>query len=85
MSVPYARGSGKTWEGVGVKPTIASHSTNALNVALKRLGLEPASGDIDALSEGRRSRRAQRRPQEGKRQCGALPMSFGAESRNTIS
>ncbi len=53
ISVPYARGSGATWEGAGVKPDIVAPSANALKVALQRLGLKPASGDIGALSQAR--------------------------------
>lgn len=53
ISVPYARGSGATWEGAGVKPDILTPSADALKVALQRLGLKPASGDIGALSRAR--------------------------------
>jgi hypothetical protein len=41
------------WEGVGVKPDIAAPAADALKVTLEKLGLKPASSDIDALSEAR--------------------------------
>jgi len=53
ISVPYARGSGATWEGAGVEPDISAPSAEALKVALQRLGLKPAGGDIASLSQAR--------------------------------
>lgn len=43
--------TGTNWEGVGVKPDIATKKEDALKVALEKLGQKPASGDIDALSQ----------------------------------
>lgn len=43
--------TGTNWEGVGVKPDVATASADALKVALERLGQRPAAGDVDALSE----------------------------------
>ena len=43
--------TGTNWEGVGVKPDVATSSADALKVALERLGQSPAAGDVDALSE----------------------------------
>jgi hypothetical protein len=45
--------TGANWEGVGVIPDIATSPADALKVALERLGQQPASGDIDALSQAR--------------------------------
>ncbi len=53
ISVPYARGSGATWGGGGVRPDIAARSDDALRVVLKRLGLRPTSSDISTLSQAR--------------------------------
>jgi hypothetical protein len=41
------------WEGVGVKPDVATSSGDALKVALERLGRSSAEGAIDALSQAR--------------------------------
>jgi hypothetical protein len=43
--------TGTNWEGVGVQPDVATASSDALKVALERLGQMPAGGEIDALSE----------------------------------
>ncbi|RPI60660.1 MAG: hypothetical protein EHM50_07020 [Lysobacterales bacterium] len=43
--------TGTNWEGVGVKPDVATSSADALKVALERLGQSPAASEIDALSE----------------------------------
>lgn len=43
--------TGTNWEGVGVKPDVATSSADALKVALERLGQSPAARDVDALSE----------------------------------
>jgi hypothetical protein len=53
ISVPYARGSETTWEGIGVAPDIAARAPEALGVAVRRLGLKTSSGEIDALSQVR--------------------------------
>jgi C-terminal processing protease CtpA/Prc len=41
------------WEGIGVVPDIATPPADALKVALEKLGQQPASGDIEALSQER--------------------------------
>lgn len=43
--------TGTNWEGVGVKPDIATPSADALKAALERLGQSPAASEVDALSE----------------------------------
>jgi hypothetical protein len=43
--------TGTNWEGVGVKPDVATSSADALKVALERLGQSPTASEIDALSE----------------------------------
>ncbi|HLY80370.1 MAG TPA: S41 family peptidase, partial [Caulobacteraceae bacterium] len=43
--------TGASWEGVGVKPDVAAPAAQALQVAVGKLGLAPASGDIAALSQ----------------------------------
>jgi hypothetical protein len=53
IAVPYARGEGATWEGVGVSPDIAAPGDDALRLALEQLGQTPAFGDVDALSQER--------------------------------
>ena len=42
--------TGTNWEGVGVKPDIASPKENALSTALQHLGVANPSDDIDTLS-----------------------------------
>jgi hypothetical protein len=42
--------TGTNWEGVGVIPEIKTPVADALKVALEKLGENPASGDINALS-----------------------------------
>ena len=55
MFVPGGRGenptTGTNWEGVGVKPDVASSSADALKVALGLLGYATDKTEIDALSE----------------------------------
>ena len=57
MFVPGGRArnpiTGTNWEGVGVKPDIAVPSENALRVALERLNVSSAEGEIDTLSRSR--------------------------------
>jgi hypothetical protein len=43
--------TGTNWEGVGVKPDVATAPADALKVALERLGQSPAASEIDALSQ----------------------------------
>lgn len=55
MVLPRGRSSnpvtGTNWEGVGVKPDIAVPATDALKVALERLGQHPVASDIGTLSQ----------------------------------
>jgi len=53
ISVPYARSSATTWEGVGVRADLASTSQEALPKALARLGEALGSTDIKDLSRSR--------------------------------
>lgn len=57
MFLPQGRSNnpitGTNWEGVGVKPDIASPAADALKVALEHLGQKPLAPDIEALSQER--------------------------------
>jgi hypothetical protein len=57
MFMPSGRGenptTGTNWEGVGVKPDVATSAADALKVALGLLGQTTDKTEIDALSEAR--------------------------------
>jgi hypothetical protein len=54
MFVPGGRAlnpiTGTNWEGVGVQPDVETSSSEALRVALERLGVPGTASEIDALS-----------------------------------
>ena len=43
--------TGRSWEGVGVIPDVASPADQALKIALEKLGQTPRSGDIAVLTQ----------------------------------
>jgi C-terminal processing protease CtpA/Prc len=70
IAVPYARGEGTTWEGLGVTPDIGGPGDDALKLALERLGQAPAPAPSTPSRRNACFPRARRQPRARRPRCG---------------